>query len=54
MPRFEITVIETRQYECRYEVEAADLDEAEVMAARGETVSELEGRCRGVTERYID
>ncbi|KMV17663.1 hypothetical protein ACT17_15455 [Mycolicibacterium conceptionense] len=54
MPVFDFTVIETRQYECQYQVEADTRDEALGKAERGETVFEAELRGLGVTERYVD
>ncbi|SEC76348.1 Uncharacterised protein (plasmid) [Tsukamurella tyrosinosolvens] len=54
MPTFTFEVIETRQYRVEYTVEADTRDEALLKAAAGETVDEVEGRCTGVTDRYVE
>lgn len=53
MQRYEFIVIETRQTECRYVVEASDADTARAMAERGDTYSEDPYRDLGVTDRQV-
>jgi hypothetical protein len=53
MPEFEFTVIETRTYDVRYVVEADTPEEAREMAESGETVEEIEIKCRDVLNRTI-
>lgn len=53
MKTFKFIMVETRDVEVLYEVEADDLFEAEKLANRGETVSEKPIRVLAVNNRRI-
>lgn len=53
MPQFIFAVIETRNYEMQYAVEAATAVEAREKAEIGDTVVEIETSFTGVTDRYV-